>query len=100
MGIEKMPLSTEIPWNKIKEVHISSDGGSYGFEFEIAGRKQLMTVTVGNGQTSFTLSKLDGSPIVNATQKGRELRVLDFSKKLQLKKASALKGVKISRKHN
>jgi hypothetical protein len=99
MGKELFPHYNEIPWGKIHEVRISSDGGAYLFEFEIAGKKQLMTISITGGQTSFTLSKAGGSPIVHATQKGREIRVLDFSNKLRLQSSgSALKGLHISKK--
>ena len=85
--MEKFPLSSEIPWDRIKEVRVTSDGGTYGFEFEVAGKKQVMTITITNGQTEFTLSRPNGTPIVHAIQKGRDLRVLDFTKKLSLKSA-------------
>lgn len=94
MGKDKFPRYSEIPWGKIREITVSTDGGSYGFEFEIAGKKQMMTITIADGQTSFMLSKPDGSPIINATQKGRDVRVIDFSKKIRLK------GAKLARKHN
>jgi hypothetical protein len=87
MGMEKFPLSSEIPWDQINEVRVTSDGGAYSFEFEVAGKKQKMTVTIGLGQTEFTLSKQNGSPIIHAIQKGRVLRVLDFTNKLKLQSA-------------
>ncbi len=84
MGSEKFPGIQDIAWGKIKQVRVSSDGKNYSFEFDLHGRKQKMTMSIANGSTSFTLSGADGTPIVNATQKGREVRVLDFSTKLSL----------------
>ena len=98
MAAEKFPLASEIGWSRIKEVRVSSDGGSYSFEFELSGKKQLLTISIAPGQTGFVLSKPDGSPIVHAMQKGREIRVVDFSKMLSLKptsfKAGAIKRPK------
>ena len=79
MGIEKLPLSTEIPWNEIKEVRVSRDGSLFSFEFELRGKKKKVTIGIGPGETTYAVSRLDGSPIVHATQKGRELSVIDFS---------------------
>jgi hypothetical protein len=87
MGMEKFPLSSEIPWDEIREVVITSDGGAYSFEFSVDGKKQKMTITIGQGQTDFTLTGENGLPIIRATQKGRELRVLDFANKLKLQNA-------------
>jgi hypothetical protein len=100
MGIEKFPYSNEIPWNKIKEIRVSTDGGAYSFEFEISGKKQLMTIMISGNETSFTLSKMDGTPIVHATQSGRDIKVVDFSRKLALKSANSRVGFNVSKKHN
>jgi len=80
----KFPHPKNIPWDKIKEVRVSSDGSAYSFEFDLQGKKQKMTIAISPGSTSYTLSTDDGNPIINATQKGNEIRVLDFSEKLGL----------------
>ena len=81
MGAEKFPLAEEIPWDKIKDVRVTSDGENYSFEFEIYGRKQRMTIGIAPDHTTFTLSDDAGKPIVHATQKGSEVSVADFSVK-------------------
>jgi hypothetical protein len=81
VGAEKFPFASDIPWDQVKEVRVSSDGTFYSFEFDLRGKKQKMTVGISPDQTSLTLSKNDGSPIVHATQKGSEISILDFSSK-------------------
>lgn len=99
MAIGKLPLSKEIPWDKISEIRVSSDQSNYSFEFDLRGKKQKMTISVAPGSTSFTLSGDDGSPIVHATQKGQEIKVVDFSAPPTLAKPAAkLKGVRIAKK--
>ena len=36
MGKEKLPKPGTIPWDKIKEVRVSSDGKAYSFEFDLS----------------------------------------------------------------
>ena len=83
-GVEKFPSVSEIPWDKIGDIKDSGDKENYSFEFEIGGRRQRLTIGISEGQTSFTLSGLDGKPIVHASQKGDEITVLDFETKPSL----------------
>ena len=83
------PNIDDIAWGKIKEIRVSSDRNSYSFEFDLHGRRQKMTITLGPGSTSYTLSSDDGTPIIHGTQKGREFRVIDFSTKPVVRGASA-----------
>jgi hypothetical protein len=90
----KFPHSNEIAWGKIKEVRVSSGEGNYSFEFDLPGKDQKMTISITPGKTSYTLSKEDGSPLLHATQDGKEVRIFDFSAKLAKippKKARAAK---------
>lgn len=99
MALEKFPLSSEIPWGRISQVRVSSDKQSYSFEFDVQGRRQKMTISVKPGTTSFTLSTDAGSPIVHATQSGKEIKVLDFSSKLGLAgSAGKLRRLKVVKK--
>ncbi|HIH30396.1 TPA: hypothetical protein HA243_03280 [Candidatus Micrarchaeota archaeon] len=76
----RFPLSTDIPWDKIKEVRVSKDGQNFSFEFDIVGKKQKMTLAIKPDSTSYTLSKDDGTPLVHAEQRGTEVSFVDFSK--------------------
>lgn len=100
MGKEKFPRYRDIPWDRIKEVRVSSDGKAYSFEFDLNGRHQRMTVTVLPGQTELTLSGENGNPIVSATQRGNEIKILDFSERiaLQRKGGSFMMDRKIKKK--
>lgn len=82
MGKEKFPKPSDIPWDKIREIRVSSDKSAYSFEFDLKGRKQKMTFAITPNSTAVTLSTDSGNPIVHATQKGREVRIIDFSSKL------------------
>ncbi len=82
MGAEKFPKFSEIPWDKIDRVRVSGNKKNFSFEFDIRGKKQKMTMSITPDSTAFTLSNMDGSPIVNATQKGKQISVLDFSTKI------------------
>ena len=86
MGKEKFPRYSEIPWDKVKEVRVSSDGKAYSFEFDLNGHNQRMTVTVAPGQTELTLSSGQGEPVVSAIQRGNEIKILDFSERIALQK--------------
>jgi len=86
MGREKFPKPGTIPWDKIKEVRVTSDGKAYSFEFDLNGRRQRMSVTVMPGQTELTLSSEQGEPVVSAIQRGNEIKILDFSEKIALQK--------------
>ena len=86
MGKEKLPKPGSIPWDKIKEVRVSSDGKASSFEFDLNGRHQRMTVTVMPGQTELTLSSEQGEPVVSAIQRGNEIKILDFSERIALQK--------------
>ena len=81
MGKEKLPKPGTIPWDRIKEVRVASDGKSYSFEFDLNGRGQRMTVTLAPGQTELTLSSAKGDPVVSAIQRGNEIKILDFSER-------------------
>ncbi|MCX8194548.1 MAG: hypothetical protein N3G22_00345 [Candidatus Micrarchaeota archaeon] len=85
MGSEKFPSPSEIPWDKINEIRITADGENYSFEFELHGKKQRMTIGINeDGQTTFTLSGIDGKPIVFAKQKKDEIKIIDFTTKSPL----------------
>ena len=88
MGREKFPKSNEIPWDKIKEMRVTSDGKASSFEFDLNGRHQRMTVTIMPGQTELTLSSEQGEPVVSAIQRGNEIKILDFSERIALQKRS------------
>ncbi len=79
----KFPNLRDIAWGKIREVKVTSDSenDSYGFEFELYGRKQRMTISISPGSTSYMISAEDGSPLLYGVQKGQEFRVIDFSSK-------------------
>jgi len=83
MGKEKFPKPSDIPWDKIQEIRVSSDKSAYSFEFDLKGKKQKMTFAIAPDSTAVTLSTDTGNPIVYAKQKGREIRILDFSTKLR-----------------
>ena len=86
MGKEKFPRYSEIPWDKIKEVRVTSDGKAYSFEFDLNNKHQRMSVTVMPGQTELTLSSDKGEPVVSAIQRGNEIKILDFSERIALQK--------------
>ncbi|MCX6771237.1 MAG: hypothetical protein NTX79_04235 [Candidatus Micrarchaeota archaeon] len=86
MGREKFPKPGTIPWDKIKEVRVTSDGKAYSFEFDLNKSRQRMTVTVAPGQTELTLSSEKGEPVVSAIQRGNEIKILDFSERIALSK--------------
>jgi len=86
MGREKFPKPGTIPWDRIKEVRVSSDGKAYSFEFDLHGRHQRMTVTVAPGQTELTLSSDKGEPVVSAIQRGNEIKILDFSERIAIQR--------------
>ena len=86
MGKEKLPKPGTIPWDKIKEVRVTSDGKAYSFEFDLNGSRQRMSVTVAPGQTELTLSSDKGEPVVSAIQRGNEIKILDFSERIALSK--------------
>lgn len=95
----KFPHPADIPWDRINEIRVSSDKDTFSFEFDLRGKRQKMTIAVAPGSTSFTLSSDDGSPMLHASQKGREIKVLDFSEKLGLAGASGkLRRMKIVKK--
>lgn len=102
MGKEKFPNPSEIPWDKIRQIKVTSDKGAYSFEFDINGKKQKMTFSIAPDSTAVTLSTDSGNPIVHAMQKGKEVRILDFSEKLSFagkgKKPSKLSKMKPVRK--
>lgn len=79
MGKEKFPKFSDISWGKVREFRVSSDDSAYGFEFDLHGKKQKMAIKVGPDSTQITLFSMDGKPIVHATQKGSDMRILDFS---------------------
>ncbi len=79
MGAEKFPKFSEIPWGKIDKIRVSGNKKNFSFEFDLQGKRQKMTMSVAPGSTAFTLSMADGSPIINATQRGGEIAILDFS---------------------
>lgn len=97
MGKEKFPKPSDIPWDKIREIRVSSDKSTYSFEFDLQGRKQKMTFAITPNSTAVTLSTDKGNPIVHAAQKGKEVRILDFSSKLSLKGKTKAKPSKLSK---
>jgi hypothetical protein len=90
MGKEKFPKPSDIPWDKVQQIRVSSDKSTYSFEFDLHGRRQKMTFTISPDSTAVTLSSENGDPIVHAAQKGQELRILDFSERLALSKKAKM----------
>jgi len=88
---EKFPHVDNIAWGKIREIRVQADKktGSYSFEFDLHGRKQKMLVTVTPSSTSYTLSSKDGNPILHATQQGKEVKIIDFTAKPNIRGAAA-----------
>ncbi len=84
MGLEKFPLAREIAWGKIKSISIQSDDKAQNMRFAIPGKKQTMTISATPEATSYTLSSEDGTPLVYVVQKGKEIRVIDFSEKPEI----------------
>jgi hypothetical protein len=82
----KFPHFKDIPWDKIDKIKVSKDGKNYSFEFSLNNKKQKITISIDNDSTSYTLSNEDGSPLINATQKGKEIRIFDFTQQ-KIKKA-------------
>ena len=85
MALEKFPKVADIAWGRIKEIRVSSTKDAYSFEFDLHGKKQKMTIALSPGSTAYTLSSSDGTPIVHAIQHGKEVKVLDFSAKPELR---------------
>jgi len=75
----KFPRVNEIQWDKINEVRVVADKGAFSSEFNIPGSSQKMRIKVSQGQTDFVLCNDKGEPLLHAVQKGREIRILDFS---------------------
>ncbi|MEM4633856.1 MAG: hypothetical protein QW275_01750 [Candidatus Anstonellaceae archaeon] len=92
----KFPHPSDIPWDKIKEVKVSKDANAYSFEFDLHGKRQKITLTINDNSTTYTLSKEDGTPIISAIQKGKEIKVLDFTQKPShaVKKLSGITPIK------
>jgi len=97
MGKEKFPKPSDIPWGKIREIRVSSDKSAYSFEFDLQGRKQKMTFSITPNSTAVTLSTDKGNPIIHAAQKGKEIRILDFSSKLSLSSKGNAKPSRLSK---
>ncbi|MCX8197721.1 MAG: hypothetical protein N3F07_00800 [Candidatus Micrarchaeota archaeon] len=85
----KFPHPDNISWDKIKEVKITSDEENHKLEFNLDERKQKIVISLAPGSISYTLCDKDGSPLLSAIQKGNEVKVLDFSKKLPAKASNA-----------
>ena len=85
MALEKFPKVADIAWGRIKEIRVSSMKGAYGFEFDLNGKKQKMAIVLSPSSTAYTLSAKDGTPIVHAIQHGKEVKVLDFSARPELR---------------
>lgn len=98
MAKEKFPQPDEIAWGNISQVRVSSQDSGYSFEFDLPGKGQKMSISVQPRQTSFTLFKRDGTPIVRATQSGKEVHIFDFSSKLSRLPAAKKARAKTARK--
>ncbi len=56
-----------------------------------------MTFSITPNSTAVTLSTDKGNPIIHAAQKGKEIRILDFSSKLSLSSKDKSKPSRLSK---
>ncbi|MEM4554304.1 MAG: hypothetical protein QXT25_00445 [Candidatus Anstonellaceae archaeon] len=81
----KFPHPSDIPWDKIQKIKVARDTDKeiYSFEFDLHGRMQKITITIGPDSTSYTLSSADGTPLLHGVQKGKEFKLYNFSSKIR-----------------
>lgn len=81
----KFPHPSDISWDKIKQIKVAQDidENSWSFEFDLHGKRQKMTITIGKDFTSYTLSSDAGTPLLHGVQKGKEFKLYDFSVKIK-----------------
>ncbi|MCX8197444.1 MAG: hypothetical protein N3G80_03985 [Candidatus Micrarchaeota archaeon] len=79
--VAKFPHPNDIAWDKIDKIKVAHDNAKdiFSFEFELHGRKQKMTISIGKDFTSYTLSSQNGAPLLHGIQKGKEFKLIDFT---------------------
>lgn len=78
---EKLPMFSRIPWGEVKEIRVSRSDSAYSAMFSLNGKAQMVTIRAAPDSTQFILSAKDGRPFIEATQKGSEITITDFSAK-------------------
>jgi len=87
---EKIPQLAHIPWGEVQEIRVSRNDSAYSATFN-TNNAQIVTAKTGPGFTDIALTKPDGTLLVQATQKGNEITIVDFSAADKLSKMGKIR---------
>ena len=64
---------THVDWSKVQRIHTTQKGEFYTFSVEVKKQKRMITISVGPGATTLTVTDMKGRILDHVVQQGQEL---------------------------
>ena len=62
-----------VDWSKVQRIHTSRNGKFYSFSIEVNNKRHLVSIGMGPGTTTLTISDMAGHILEHVVQHGTEL---------------------------
>jgi len=64
---------SQLDWSKVQRIHTSRNNNFYSFSIEVHKKRHMVSIGMGPGTTTLTISDMDGHIIEHVVQQGKEL---------------------------
>lgn len=64
---------SQVDWSRVERIHASRNGNFYSFSVEVNRQRHLISIGMGPGTTTLTISDMAGHVLEHVVQKGREM---------------------------
>lgn len=64
---------SQLDWSKVQRIHTSRNGNFYSFSIEVHNKRHMVSIGMGPGTTTLTISDMAGHILEHVVQQGKEL---------------------------
>ncbi|VVC02338.1 Uncharacterised protein [uncultured archaeon] len=64
---------SQMDWSKVQRIHTSRNGKFYSFSIEVHKKLHMVSIGMGPGTTTLTISDMEGHILEHVVQQGKEL---------------------------
>ena len=64
---------SQVDWSRVQRIHAAQNGKFYSFSVEVDRQKRLISIGMGPGTTTLTVSDMQGHILEHVVQHGQEL---------------------------
>lgn len=64
---------SHVDWSKVERIHTSRNGKFYSFSIDVNNKRHLVSIGIGPGTTTLTISDMEGHILEHVVQQGQEL---------------------------